>query len=211
MKTPTGNSTIWRLGASLLLAAFSSAVAAGTNYSAEAVVKVTSERVFEALSENREAIRKDPSRIYSIVNQWIVPHFDLERMSQRVLGKFWHRATKEQRTKFSAQFQTLLVHTYAAALREYTNEKVEYLPSRQRQGGAVSVRTQIIQSGGPPIPIQYEMYQRADGWKVYDVSIDGVSLVINYRTTFASEIRSNGLDGLIERLAEHNQNRRSAS
>jgi phospholipid transport system substrate-binding protein len=211
MKTPTGNSTIWRLGASLLLAAFSSAVAAGTNYSAEAVVKVTSERVFEALSENREAIRKDPSRIYSIVNQWIVPHFDFERMSQRVLGKFWHRATKEQRTKFSAQFQTLLAHTYAAALREYTNEKVEYLPSRQRQGGAVSVRTQIIQSGGPPIPIQYEMYQRADGWKVYDVSIDGVSLVINYRTTFASEIRSNGLDGLIERLAEHNQNRRSAS
>lgn len=211
MKTPTRRSTTWQFGAALLPAVFSFAVAAGTDHSAEAVVRVTSERVFEALNEHREAIRKDPSRIYSIVDQWIVPHFDFERMSQRVLGKFWHRATKEQRTRFSAQFQTLLVHTYAAALREYKNEEVEYLPSRQRQGGEVSVRTQIIQSGSPPIPIQYEMYQSADGWKVYDVSIDGVSLVINYRSTFASEIRSNGLDGLIERLVEHNQNRRSAS
>ncbi len=194
-----------------MLAIFSFAVAAGTDNSAEVVVRVTTERVFQVLSENREVINKDPSRIYGIVDQWIVPHFDFERMSQRVLGKFWHRATKEQRTKFSTQFQTLLVHTYAAALREYTNQKVEYLPSRRRQGGEVSVRTQIVHSGSPPIPIQYEMYQRADGWKVYDISIDGVSLVINYRSTFASEIRSNGLDGLIERLVEHNQDRRLAS
>ncbi len=200
--------TIKRLGAALLGAVYSFGVAANTEYAAEAVVRSTTEQVLEAVNREREVLSKDPDRIYGIVDEYIIPHFDFQRMSQRVLGKFWHRASEEQQTKFVAQFQTLLVHTYAAALREYSNQKIEFLPSRPREEGEVSVRTQIVQSGSPPIPIQYEMYKHANGWKVYDITIDGVSLVINYRSTFASEIRNNGLDGLIERLAVHNQKRR---
>lgn len=208
MRTSTASSTSQRLGAALLGAVFSFGVVANTEDSAEAVVRDTTEKVIDVLNKQRDVLDKDPDRIYGIVDEYIIPHFDFERMSQRVLGKFWHRASEEQQTKFVRQFQTLLVHTYAAALREYSNQKIEYLPSRPREEGKVSVRTQIVQSGSPPIPIQYEMYKRADGWRVYDITIDGVSLVINYRSTFASEIRSNGLDGLIERLAKHNQQRR---
>lgn len=192
----------------MLGAVFSLGVAANTGSEAEAVVRGTAEKVLEVVNRERELLNREPERIYGIVDEYIIPHFDFQRMSQRVLGKFWHRASEEQQTKFVAQFQTLLVHTYAAALREYSNQKVEYLPSRPREDGEVSVRTQIVQVGSPPIPIQYEMYKNPNGWKVYDITIDGVSLVINYRSTFASEIRSNGLDGLIERLAEHNKKRR---
>lgn len=172
------------------------------------MVKGATERVLETLNKDREVISNDPTRIYGIVNKFILPHFDFERMSQRVLGKFWHRATEEQQRKFVREFQTLLVHTYGAALREYSTQKVEYLPSRSRDGGEVSVRTQIVQTASLPIPIYYEMYKLDVGWKVYDVTIDGVSLVINYRSTFASEIRNSGIDGLIERLVKHNQGRR---
>lgn len=208
MRRSRADTGIQRLGAALFGAVLSLGVAASSEDSAEEVVKKTTERVLEAIKKEREVIDEDPGRIFGIVDQFIIPHFDFERMSQRVLGKYWHRATDDQRARFAAQFQTLLVRTYAAALREYSAQKVEYLPSRRREGGEVSVRTQIVESGRPPIPIQYEMHDPGNGWKVYDVSIDGVSLVINYRSTFASEIRNNGLDGLIERLAKHNQQKR---
>lgn len=208
MKTSTVGSTVWQLGFALLGSLVWVHAAANTQSTPEALIKTTTDKVLEVLKKEREVINNDPARIYGIVDEYIILHFDFERMSQRVLGKFWHRATPEQQTNFRKQFQTLLVHTYAAALREYTDQKVEFLPTRPREAGEVSVRTQIVQSGGPPIPIQYEMYKQSEQWKVYDISIDGVSLVINYRSTFASEIRSNGLDGLIARLVEHNKRRR---
>lgn len=202
------SSTIRLFGSALLAGVLVGGAAANTAGTAEALVKSTTEKVLDVLNQEREVINNNPARIYGIVDQYILPNFDFERMSQRVLGKFWHRATPEQQQKFVLEFQTLLVHTYAAALREYTAQKVEYLPSRSREGGEISVRTQIVQSGGPPIPIHYEMYKLTDGWKVYDITIDGVSLVINYRSTFASEIRNSGIDGLIERLVKHNEERR---
>lgn len=197
-----------RLGLVLIAAVVFFDVAANTVAPPEALVKDTTDKVLEVLRKEKEAINNDAARIYGIVDQYIIPHFDFELMSQRVLGKFWHRASADQQKKFVSEFQTLLVHTYAAALREYSNQKVEFLASRTGEGGQVTVRTQIVQGGGPPIPIHYELYKRDGGWKVYDIAIDGVSLVINYRSTFASEIRSNGLDALIERLVEHNRRRR---
>ena len=130
-------------------------------------------------------------------------------MSQRVLGKYWNRATPEQQAQFVGEFQVLLVRTYATALKEYSEQTIEFLSTRERDGGEeVTVRTQITQAGAPPIPINYEMYRKDDAWKVFDVSIDGVSLVINYRSTFSSEIRRNGVDGLIARLNKHNNEKR---
>ncbi len=205
MRTPTARSSLAPIGAVLFGAIIAFASEAGTEDSAEALVKSTTDNVLRVLEKERDLIQKDPGRIYGIVDEYIIPNFDFERMSQRVLGKFWLRATKDQQDRFQAQFQTLLVRTYATALREYSNQKVEFLPSRPRGDGEVSVRTQIVQSGGPPISIDYELRKNSEQWKVYDVTIEGVSLVINYRSTFASEIRSNGLDALIERLAKHNQ------
>lgn len=205
METSTTTSGLSRVGAALLGVVFSLASAASTEDSAEALIKKTTEQVLEVLNKERDVIEKNPGRIYGIVDELIIPKFDFARMSQRVLGKYWQRATKDQQVRFQAQFQTLLVRTYATALREYSTQKVEYLPARPRGDGEVSIRTQIQQAGRPPIPIQYELYKNSDRWKIYDVSIDGVSLVINYRSTFATEIRNNGLDALIERLVKHNE------
>lgn len=207
MSVSSVNPAIRLLTAVVASAALASGAAASNEDSAAAVVKSTTERVLQVIKDERETLEKNPGRIYGIVDEYIIPHFDFERMSQRVLGKFWHRATPDQQQRFVVQFQTLLVRTYAAALREYSTQKVEFLPPRTRADGEVSVRTQVVQSGSPPIPIQYEMHMPGGQWKVYDVTIDGVSLVINYRSTFASEIRSNGIDGLIQRLVEHNQSK----
>ena len=208
MRTCKASSIIQRLALTLLAVILSFGVAANTEITPEALVKDTTEKVLGALEKEKELIAQDPGLIYGIVDEYILPHFDFQRMSQRVLGKYWHRATDEQQRKFVSQFQNLLVHTYGAALREYSDQKIEFLATRSRDDGEVSVRTQIVQGGSPPIPIQYEMYKPAGAWKIYDISIDGVSLVINYRSTFAAEIRSNGVDGLIERLVKHNQQRR---
>ncbi len=205
MRSFTTNPATRLLAVALSVGVLAAGASASNEESAAALVKSTTERVLEVINKEREVLEKDPGRIYGIVDEYVIPHFDFERMSQVVLAKFWHRATPEQQKKFVAQFQQLLVRTYAAALREYSTQKVEFFPARQRGDGEVSVRTQVVQSGSPPIPIQYEMHMRNGKWMVYDVSIDGVSLVINYRSTFASEIRSNGIDGLIQRLVEHNQ------
>ena len=208
MRQSTATSRVSHVASAILVAALSPGLAASTETAAEELVKKTTERVIDVLKIERQVIDANPGRIYEIVDEYVIPHFDFERMSQRVLGKFWHRASDDQKTRFLKEFQTLLVRTYATALREYSDQKIEFLPARPRNDSEVSVRTQIIRVGGPPIPIQYEMYKGETAWKVYDVSIDGVSLVINYRSTFASEIRSNGLDGLIERLVAHNQQKR---
>jgi phospholipid transport system substrate-binding protein len=194
---------------SILAAAVSCNAAATGNTSAQDLVKTTTDQVLETITKEREAIENSSARLFEIVDEIILPHFDFERMSRRVLGKSWKRASPDQQSQFVNEFQTLLVRTYATALKSYSDEVIEFLPPREKEGGKeTTVRTQIIQSGSPPIPMNYEMYQRDDGWKVFDITIDGVSLVINYRSTFRSEIRKNGVDGLIARLAKHNAERK---
>ena len=192
-----------------LAAACSLTAAATSSTSAEDLVKSTTDQVLETLADEREAIENSPDRLFEIVDEIVLPHFDFERMSRRVLGKAWKRASPEQQSNFIKEFQTLLVRTYATALKAYSDETIEFLPPREKEcGKETTIRTQIVLSGSPPIPMNYEMYERDDGWKVFDVAIDGVSLVINYRSTFRSEIRKNGVDGLIARLAKHNSERK---
>ena len=179
--------------------------AASDPNTAEDVVRVAAENVFAAINENRAAYEEDPTRLYGIINRIVLPHFDFRRMSQRVLGKHWPRATPEQQERFTARFEALLVRTYATAVREYSTQRLDFLPARvSADGTQVTVRTQVETVSGLTVPISYEMYAGDDGWKVYDVSVDGVSLVINYRASFSNEIRSGGLEGLIERLDRHN-------
>lgn len=172
---------------------------------AETLVKQTTKEVFDAVRKQRAEIDKDPSVLYGIVNQIVLPHFDFRRMSRRVLGRYWLRATPEQQASFTKQFATLLVRTYATAIRDYTDQPIRYLPLRADEGGDdVTVRTEVTSPGGQVIPISYDMFAEAGDWKVYDVSIDGVSLVINYRVSFANQIRASGMQGLIKRLEEKN-------
>ena len=172
---------------------------------AEAVVRAAALQVFDVVNADRAAYERDPTRLYAIIDRIVLPHFDFDRMSQRVLGKHWPRADEMQRRRFSEEFQALLVRTYATAVREYSTDRLDFLPSRVSDDGQrVTVRTQVHTVGGLQVPISYEMYETAAGWKAYDVSVDGISLVINYRASFADQIRSGGMDALIERLSRHN-------
>ena len=189
----------------LLTLLLNTAVAMSQGLDPEILVRETSDRMLSMLKEQRGVIQAEPGRLYGLVYEIVLPHFDFERMSRWVLGKHWRQATPEQQQAFVEQFRNLLVRTYGTALLEYTDQKVQYLPVRKSADSKeVTVRTEVIKPGGVAIPINYSMYLREDGWKVYDVVIDGVSLVSNYRTNFATEIRNAGVDGLIRRLADRN-------
>jgi phospholipid transport system substrate-binding protein len=171
---------------------------------AQQLVVDTSTQVLERLRQDRKKLLAKPELIYPLVEDLVLPHFDFERMSIWVLGKNWRLADKQQQQQFVEQFRTLLVRTYAKALLEYTEQKLNYLPLHaEADAKRVTVRTEVTQPGGVNIPINYSMFLN-DHWKVYDISVDGVSLVTNYRSTFASEIRQGGIDKLLARLAEMN-------
>jgi phospholipid transport system substrate-binding protein len=197
------NSVLSGVLALLMLAAPLASPAAADD--AQSIVRETTEKVLAALRSEGDTLKDDPKRLHAIIEQLILPHFDFRQMSQWVLGPHWRSASAEQRDAFVEQFEALLVRTYSSALVDYRNQRVDYLPLRERSADEVTVRAVIDQGGGPAIPITYEMHRTDTGWKVYDVAIDGVSLVINYRSSFGQEVRRNGIDGLIQRLASKNQ------
>ena len=170
------------------------------------IVRDTSSRMLVAMRTKQDLIERDSAHLFTLVEEIVLPYFDFRRMSQWVLGKNWRQASPQQREQFVEQFRMLLVHTYGSALLEYADEEIVYLPTvEDRNATRVTVRTEIDQPGVGVIPIFYSMYQSDAGWKVYDISISGVSLVTNYRSTYGSIIRKEGIDHLIARLAERNR------
>lgn len=195
----------WLAGGLLLVLACTSAAAVET--SPLDVVKEASSRMTAALKAEGKA-HADPEFLYRLVEEIVLPHVDFERMSRLVLGKYWHRATPEQRRRFVQAFRDLLVRTYATALADYADVEIEYLPMRTgTDPSQVTVRTEIHRPGGLSIPVYYSFYHKNGEWKAFDVSIDGVSLVTNYRSSFAAEIRQNGIEGLLKRLERRKRNR----
>lgn len=169
------------------------------------LVQQTTDQITGVLRAEQDKISADPNYLLQVVDDIVAPHFDFDRMSSWVLGKYWRTAKPDEKKRFASEFRTLLVRTYAKALNDNYDKKIDMLPAReQADGSQVTVRTEIQQSAGFPIPIDYKMHIKDDTWKVFDVSVDGISLVANYRTSFAQEIRKDGLEKLIERLAERN-------
>lgn len=169
------------------------------------VVQDTSTRMIDALRKNRAVIDREPGRLYDLVDQIVLPNFDFELMSRWVLGRSWQQATPEQRRQFTEEFRTLLVRTYAKALLEYSNEVIQVLPQAgTADGDETMIKTEVRPKAGQPIQINYSMHLGNNAWKVYDVTVDGVSLVTNYRGTFATQIRNNGMDAVIADLRQRN-------
>ena len=178
---------------------------ADTTDMASALVQSTTERMLQALEERRSELDSRPGLIYELVSKIVVPSFDFQRITQYAMGRFWRDADPKQQEALIEEFQRLLVRTYAKALLDYSGQKIKILPLRPgSRKGQVVVHTEVNQPGASVIPIDYQMYLRDDAWKVYDVAIDGVSLVANYRSSFATEIRRNGIDGLIRSLRARN-------
>lgn len=171
----------------------------GADVSPDQLVRERTGKIIELLKANKDAYAKDHKKLYAMVNEQVLPYFDFRAMSRLVLGKHWRDANEDQRNRFTAEFRDLLVRTYATALLKYTNEQVLYLPFRGSPGEkTVTVKTEVKQAGGGPnIPIHYSFYLTDESWKVFDVVIDGVSLVTTYRGTYAEKIKNEGMDALI--------------
>ena len=140
-----------------------------------------------------------------MVNQLIIPRFDFVSMSKWVLGKHWKQASEEQRSEFIIQFKELLVRTYARALLEYSGQEIKYFPVEQNpESNLAVVRTELTSKSSAQLPILYRMHQKNEEWKVVDVSVAGVSLVTPYRGSFATQIKKNGFDSLLNELSKKN-------
>lgn len=170
------------------------------------LVKKTADDVIEVIKNDKDIQAGNQQKIFALAEEKILPNFDFEKVSRLVLGKNWTNATPEQKTAFQAEFKTLLLRTYATALSKYKNQTIEYKPFRMEAGAeSATVKTAIQQPGGDPISVDYSLGKKADDWKVFDIVIEGVSLVTNYRSQFAQEIRQNGLDSLTKKLADKNK------
>lgn len=173
--------------------------------SPEAVLQATSEKLIAALNENQDRIATDRGVLYHIVNDIVLPGFDFEAMSQLAMGLSWRSATQAQRDEFVAQFRDLLVNTYAIALTHYSNQRVKIFPIQMAPGARiVTAKTEISRPDAPAVPILYKLLNKNGDWKVFDVIVDGVSLVTQYRSEFTQQMRNGGVEAVINYLKERN-------
>ncbi|MBK1721401.1 MlaC/ttg2D family ABC transporter substrate-binding protein [Thiocystis violacea] len=173
---------------------------------ATALVKRTSERMLETLQARRAEVDRNPSLIYGMIESIVAPHFDFERITQGALGQYWRQANPAQQRQLVDGFKQVLVRTYARSLLSYSGQEIRYLPVKPgSRPSTVTVSTEVREAGSSPIPVDYRMYNSGGGWKVYDVVINNASLVGNYRSSFANEVRQGGVDGLIGKLSDMNR------
>lgn len=177
---------------------------------AEALVKDVTNEVLRILREDKNIQSGDRQKAISVIENKVAPHFDFGRMTNLAVGAAWKRASADQQQALIREFHTLLVRTYANALVEYRNQSVSFRPARPGEAGEVRVPCQIRQPGGQPISLIYSLAKSGEDWKVFDVVIDNISLVTNYRSSFASEVESGGIDGLIKTLEEKNHKLKAA-
>ncbi|TCT20249.1 MlaC/ttg2D family ABC transporter substrate-binding protein [Thiobaca trueperi] len=172
---------------------------------ATALVQRTAEQMLTTLKARRAEVDRNPSLIYGMVETTVAPHFDFERITQGALGQSWRQASPEQQRQLVNGFKQVLIRTYARSLLSYSGQEIRYLPSKPgSRPGTVTVSTEVRESGAAPIPVDYRMHNSSGSWRVYDVVINNASLVGNYRTSFANEIRQSGLDALIAKLTDMN-------
>ena len=192
----------------LLLALASTALQAAIADSIESPVTFlerTSNQVLKILRDDHEMLQQDPDRVYKIVDEYILPHLDDVTMAKLALGKNWNNATNEQKLQFVDEFRNLLVRTYSKSLIEFKDQEIRYFPvTLEEDSQKTSVKAEVIQPGGPSIPMSYRMRIKNNAWKVYDITIDGVSLVTSYRGTFTQEVRKSGIDGLLKYMRDKN-------
>ena len=176
-------------------------VAASTQLGPQELMDGVAKRMFAALDSNREAIRKNPEKVFPLVDQILLPNFDTEYAAQLVLAQYWRTATPEQRTRFVSALYKALLHTYGGALADFTAERLKLLPFRGDPAAATAtIRTEVTRQNGAVVPVDYRLRKTDQGWKAFDVVIEGISYVRNYRTDLGAEAGKTGLEAVIKRL-----------
>jgi phospholipid transport system substrate-binding protein len=198
---------IGRTFALIVFGLFAAAAArADAELAPDALARSVTDEVLTIVRSDRELAAGDPQRLVELVEAKVAPHFDFARMTQLAVGRNWRDTTAGQQKALTDEFRALLVRTYTTAFSQYRDQSVDYRPFKMGAGDErVLVRSLIRQPGGPPLSVDYSMERRSGAWKVYDVKIEGISLVENYRSTFNAEIQRGGIDGLIRTLAERNK------
>ncbi|NNG24890.1 MlaC/ttg2D family ABC transporter substrate-binding protein [Telluria aromaticivorans] len=187
-------------------ATFAFATSAIAAEAPDVLVKRISADVIETVKADKDIQGGNRAKIMELVNSKILPHVDADKMTAQAAGRFWRQATPEQQKQLSQEFKTLLVYTYSGALTQIKNETVEFKPMRAEAGATdVEVRSQVNVARGEPITLNYRLANGPQGWKIYDINVLGAWLVETYKSTFTSEINKGGIDGLIKKLAERNQ------
>jgi len=171
------------------------------------LVDRTVQEVIEIIQKDEDLKNGNKDKMLDLIETKILPHFNFLRMTQLAMGQHWSKAAPEQQNKLVNEFRTLLVRTYSNALSSYHNETINVNPIKQLGDQTeTTVRTVVIQGNGKePVPIDYSMEKKPDGWKVYDVTVGGVSLVTNYRGSFNSQVRKGGVEGLLKVLTDKNK------
>jgi phospholipid transport system substrate-binding protein len=189
------------------LFALASAVAhAATDTAPDVLARSVTDEVMTIVRTDKELQAGRTERLSQLVEIKVLPHFNFVHMTQLAVGRNWRQATPEQQKSLVDEFRTLLVRTYTTAFMQYKDQTVDYKPLRMAPTDTdVLVKSLIKQTGGQPVAIDYNMENLGSGWKVYDVKIEGISLVENYRNTFNSEVQKNGVDGLIKALSDKNK------
>ena len=162
--------------------------------------------MLQTLIDNKEVLEQEPALIYGFVKDILLPNFDFNKMSKLALGKNWRKADADEKVEFVKELRLLIIRTYSTAMVEYADNEIIFLPFKGKlEKKKVKVKTEVLQAGGPSIPMALSMYLNKEKvWKIYDVKIDGISLVTNYRSTFANQIRKEGMAQLIADLAKRN-------
>jgi phospholipid transport system substrate-binding protein len=170
----------------------------------ELVKKVTAD-VLEAIKSDKDLQAGDRRKALQLAEQKILPHVDFGEAAQLAVGKVWWTATPAQRERITSEFRTMLVRIYSNALNTYRGQTMQTMPVKMAAGATeVTVRNRYLKPGQPPVPVEYSMKKTPEGWKIYDITVEGVSLVLTYRSEFEQVSRVSGIDGLIKRLAEKN-------
>lgn len=190
----------------LLFTAFLATGVVAQEMAPDVMVKTVTDDVLAAVRQDKDIQNGNTQKTIALVQTKVLPYFNFNRMTALAMGRDWNKATPQQKEQLVNQFRDLLVRTYSNALSAYKNQTVRYKPFKMNPGDTdVMVRTEVVQPGGRPIQLDYSLEKNDKGWKVYDVVVAGVSLVTNYRDNFAQEVRSGGIDGLIQSLAAKNK------
>jgi phospholipid transport system substrate-binding protein len=194
------------LSLTLLFLSGSPALSAGAGVAPDALVRDVTNDVLSIVRQDQSIQAGDTRRVVDLVEEKVLPHFNFRRMTMLAVGRDWRQASAEQQTQLVEAFRTLLVRTYSNSLTQYRNQVIGFKPFRMAAGDTtVRVQTEVRQAGAQSINIDYALEKTDAGWKVFDVVVAGVSLVTNYRGTFAQEIRVGGIEGLIRSLSAKNQ------
>ena len=213
------NGLSWFAGLFMNLNLLAGVSAQTVESSAQTVIQQATERLYAAIQHDCETRTLHPENLFPLVDAILLPHADFQRMSRLVMGKHWKRLSDSQRQQFMQEFKALLIRTYATAIHSVSPEDIRYLPERnsgapERNSGAPDktvVRTEVRPEGMAAIPVHYNMYRKNGRWLVYDVRIEGISLITNYRSTFSAGIKATGVAGLIVMLKQKNSQHMEAA